>query len=81
MKLKDEIIIGGLKIKVVEREMEDYGESDLRKQTIYISKGLPEDIKQLTLIHEILHLVNPAFSEREVEYLSQALFNIYKNNF
>jgi Zn-dependent peptidase ImmA (M78 family) len=78
---KNEIVIGGLKIKVIEKEMDDFGESDLKNKTIYISKGLPSDLKELTVLHEILHLINPAFSEREVEYLSQALFSIYKNNF
>lgn len=79
--LKNEITIGGLKIKVVERPMDDCGQSDLKEKTIYIDSELPEDVKQLTLIHEMLHLINPAFSEREVEYLSQALYSLYKNNF
>jgi len=49
------------------------------ENTILIDANLSPNEKDLTLIHEILHKINPAMEEREVEYLSRALHQIYKD--
>ena len=48
--------------------------------TILINDDLSPKEKELTLCHEIIHIINPAFTEKDVEWLSRALYQIVEDN-
>ncbi len=48
--------------------------------TILINKDLSPKEKELTLFHEIIHCINPGFTEKEVEWISRALYQVFKDN-
>ena len=49
------ITVGGMKLKIEFREMDDYGEMDFDKKIISIRKGLSPEDQLDTLIHECHH--------------------------
>jgi len=51
------------------------------ENAILINDELSPNERDLTLIHEIIHKINPAMGEKEVEYLSRAIHQIYKDNY
>ena len=49
------ITVGGMKFKIVFKDMEDYGEMDFDKKIISIRNGLSPEDQLDTLIHEVHH--------------------------
>ena len=49
------ITVGGMKFKIVLKDMEDFGEMDFDKKIINIRKGLTQEEELDTLIHEVHH--------------------------
>tara|TARA_R100001460_G_scaffold90792_1_gene132511 strand:+ start:813 stop:1133 length:321 start_codon:yes stop_codon:yes gene_type:complete len=49
------INVGGMKFKVVFKEMDDFGQMDFDKRVIMIRKGLSPEEQLDTLIHEAHH--------------------------
>lgn len=47
---------------------------------IEIRKSQEPSQKEVTLIHELLHAINYNLTEEQVEYLSQALYQVLKDN-
>ena len=80
MKIPKQIKIGAfnIDIKLVPGLVDDGNMSG--EQTILINDDLSQKEKELTLLHEIIHAINSAFSEKEVEWLSRALYQIYNDN-
>jgi len=76
--------IGGLDIKVYEVEPYeidgDCGESRFDVNTIKINKVLDQQSKELSFIHEILHHIDPALTESQVELYSRSIYQIIKDN-
>jgi hypothetical protein len=76
--------IGGTnyKIEVVDEIGEDdntAGKTYTAKQLIRITKG-ETDFMQTTLLHEILHSINMELKETDVEFFTQALYQVLKDN-
>lgn len=67
------------KIKLIEG-LTSEGSYSTEKSTILINADLPESQRWSTLFHEILHTVNSELSETDVEFLSQILYCILKDN-
>ena len=80
MKIPKQIKIGAfnIDIKLIPGLVDDGNMSG--EQTILINDDLSQKEKELTLLHEVIHAINPAISEREVEWLSRALYQIYNDN-
>ena len=80
MKIPKQIKIGAfnIDIKLVPGLVDDGNMSG--EQTILINDDLSQKEKELTLLHEIIHAINPAFSEKEVEWLSRALYQVFNDN-
>lgn len=78
------IKIGGLEIKVSQVESYeidgDCGESRFDVNTIKINKDLDQQSKELSFIHEILHHIDPALTESQVELYSRSIYQIIKDN-
>lgn len=66
MKIPTQVKIGGHIFQVIQKEMEDCGETDFHEGTITINKNMPQSIKESTLIHEILcHCLNTTFGDKK----------------
>ena len=84
MNIPKTLKIGGTnyKIEVVDKIDEDdntAGKTYTSKQLIKISKGTP-DFQQTTLVHEIIHAINMELKETDVEFFTQALYQVLKDN-
>ena len=89
----DEINIMGVDydiqyVDVVNKENPEYGEVNFFNSVIKIDNSLSDDMKQVTLIHEIIHCICLGLglyeiSENEiiVQSLSTALYDVWKTNF
>lgn len=84
MKIPAKIKVGGLwfDVKQVPSDEvdDDYGTASSSKQTIKLNKELPQDVKELTFLHEILHCINGEMEEKEVEFIAFGLFQVLKDN-
>ena len=49
------IEVGGINFKIIYKELEDFGQMDFDKKTIYIRKGMSSEDNFDTLMHEVLH--------------------------
>lgn len=58
----------------------DCGECAVDKLQIKIKKTMPQTMKEETLIHEAIHAMNFGLDEKEVQYLSMAMFQFLKDN-
>lgn len=47
---------------------------------LIIANDVPQDRKELLLLHETLHFVNVYLTEEQVTYLSESLYQIVKDN-
>lgn len=56
------------------------GDCDDHTQTIRISKTMSQEMKEVTLLHEILHAIDIQLDHDLVELLSQALYQVLKEN-
>lgn len=81
MKIPNKLRIGGIEYKIILRPMENQcGEYDAVSQTISINSSLKQEIKEETLVHEILHAINNELDEREIEFLAQSIYQVFKGN-
>ena len=87
MKIPKEVKIGAHKIKVEFKELPDGldGESSTERNSITIDKALPKSQREVTLIHEALHLMNATWGEsREghtlLESISQQMYQFLSDN-
>ena len=79
--------IGGHRISVVVCDLPEdtYGEFDEKKNEIRISSSLPYSQKEVTLLHELLGVLNPTLHESELghmlmESIAQQLYQVLKHN-
>ena len=75
-------------VDVVNKEEPRFGEVDFFNSVIKIDNSLSEDMKQVTLIHEIIHCIclglgfyEISEDETIVQSLSTALYDVWKSNF
>ena len=83
MKIPAQLKIGGQVIKIVVTEDtpdDNNGFWDSRKSTIYLHKKMPPAEMQITLLHETIHAINNSIDHREVEYLTQAIYQVMADN-
>ena len=50
------------------------------EDTILLNADLDSKALGLTFMHEIVHAINPAFSEKDVEWLSRSLYQVFEDN-
>ncbi len=75
-------------VDVVNKINPEYGEVDLLGSVIRIDKNLSNDMRQVTLIHELLHciclglgLYDITENETTIQSLATALHDVWKCNF
>lgn len=56
------------------------GQFDIKKNEMLINKNQKATQMEATLIHEILHAVNITLDEERIEFISQALYQVIKDN-
>ena len=76
--------IGGTnyKIEVIDKIDDDdnvAGKTYTSKQLITITKGA-QGFMETTLVHEIIHAINMELKETDVEFFTQALYQVLKDN-
>ena len=72
--------IAVLRGKILDDPDLDFGWSKIETNQIFIATDIPEDRQIETFIHEILHCINNYIPEREIDYLSSALYQVLKDN-
>ena len=81
---KGEIKIGSLVYIVEEVEHldndDDLGCCNWQLQRIQIEKDLSQEMKEVVLIHEIIHAINNQMEEKETEFLAQSIYQVFKEN-
>lgn len=67
MDIPNEFTLGGLKWKVVRRKRlkDKYGDCDLQNQTIRILDTLPQELKEQTFCHELVHAIKYAMGKTD----------------
>lgn len=85
MKIPKKLKIGGHIVTV--REVEEVVDGEKwaggwteSQNLIEIRKAQAQSQKEVTLIHEILHCINLQLDHDHVEFLSQALYQVIKDN-
>lgn len=75
-------------VDVANKENPAYGEVDFFKSVIKIDKTLTKDMKEVTLIHELLHCIclglgmyDISENEAKIQSLATALHDVWKCNF
>lgn len=84
MKIPETIKVGGHKVRI-ERVMQieegrSVGQWEPKKNLIMIDKSIPQSQMEVTLLHEIMHALNIALPEQDVEFLSQGLYQVLVDN-
>ena len=85
MRIPKKIKVGGhiYKILLVDRNSFDengIGEYLVEKNIIKISKDLPQNQRELTFFHEVLHALNNQLEEKDVEFLAQGIYQVLSDN-
>ena len=87
MKIPKKLKIGGhvVTVKVVDNVANEEGTTWAGGWTgsqnlIEIRKAQVQSQKEVTLLHEILHCINLQLNHDHVEFLSQALYQVIKDN-
>jgi len=88
MKIPKTLKIGGhiVKIDYTQDLENDNGNSDFSKNLISICKTLPQDQKESTLIHEILHFLNSTLGGENtlshclLDSLAEQIYQVLKDN-
>jgi len=84
MKIPKKIKVGGhiYKIELVDSEVldNDCGKVNKSRNVIQIRKDLPQSQLEETLIHELVHTINFDWNEERVEFVSNAIYQILKDN-
>lgn len=93
MSLPKELRILGLTYRIEEVECvnkisAEKGEINFLTHEIKIDKSMPQDLKEQTLLHEVIHAVFDSLGmyelnddERTVQSLATALYSTFKENF
>ena len=73
--------------EIVDEDINCLGMIDYKKQDIYIKKSLKTDLRNVTIIHEILHGIlqhtgNDELNQDEdlINRLSTSIYQVFKNN-
>ncbi len=88
MKIPKKLKIGALWYEVKEVNPSEIdcdahvsGDTSNHRQDIRLSKHLPtQEMKEVTLFHEILHCINCEMDHEVLEYLAQAFYQVLKEN-
>jgi len=83
MKIPNVLKIGGHYITVnvtPDVPNDNCGQFDIKKNLILLHENQEQTQLEASLIHEILHALNICLDEREVEFLSQGLYQVIKDN-
>ena len=83
------IEVGGVTFKIVYKELDDFGQMDIDRKTIFIRKGMSNEENFDTLMHECVHAclavggISYVIDEDKIEEgvtrcLDNLLFPIYK---
>jgi hypothetical protein len=84
MKFKDQYKIGAhyFNLQRVPACTIDGGVGDVAREdgVIRISTDLQKSHQEQTLFHEVLHMINNEMDEKEIEYLSQAIYLFLSEN-
>lgn len=86
MKFPKTLKIGGhsVRLQIVEEMEGDYPHAagcwTESQNLIQLRKSQVQSQKEVTLIHEVLHAINYNLTEEQVEFLSQALYQVIKDN-
>jgi hypothetical protein len=81
MKIPEKLKIGGIyyDVKVAEELENRTGEFDFTKLQIVLEKNKPE-VMELTLLHEIFHVINNEVREDIIEFFAQSMYQIMQDN-
>lgn len=72
MRIPKTLKIGGHTVKVEIKKLEnDCGFYDNRRGLIVIDSEMPRTLKESTLLHEIIHVLNSTLSEKEIGHMFQ----------
>jgi len=87
MKIPNKLKIGGHIFKIdYSKELEnENGKTEWKENTIYLCKTLPQDQKESTLIHEIIHCCNTSIGDTNshhaiIDSLAEQLYQVFKDN-
>lgn len=82
--MEGKLKIGGHTFRIIQRDMgnEELGETDFNTGIISIHSKSIRSIKESSLLHEILHVMNPTMDSSEdghriLESLSEQLYEVY----
>ncbi len=79
-KLKINAITYDIVFTADEKIKDCLGKVSWRENKIYIDESLGQLQREATLLHEILHVINSNYDNKEVEFLSQAFHQIINDN-
>lgn len=81
MKIPKKLKIGAhiYNVKLVD-ELDKCGMLNRDKNILSISADMPQDQKEATLIHEILHGLNNELDHTLVDGLAEGLYQVFKDN-
>lgn len=82
MKIPKQLKIGGHVYKVLLKDLDKSvcGDSDRVKNLIRIDSNFPQNQREVTLIHEILHCINNEFNHALLDSLAEQLYQVLKDN-
>lgn len=84
MNIPKQLKIGGHLVKIIEKDGfnadSDCGEFLIDKNTITIRKDMPQDQKEATLIHEIIHVCNTTLDHELLDSVSEQIYQVLKDN-
>lgn len=58
----------------------DLGQTFYEKQQIYLKSGMPHSLTFATLIHEVLHVINPQLDHVLLESLAEQISQVLLDN-
>ena len=84
MKIPKKIKICGhvYKVMIVDHELieSNCGEVNRARNTIKLRNDLPKSQLEESFIHEVLHVINQDWSEERIEFTSNIIYQILKDN-
>lgn len=80
LKIPKKLKIGAITYKILVGSIDDCGECDTKTQTIKIDESMSEELTEVTFWHEVLHAINISLTEKEVEFLAQAIVQVRRDN-
>ena len=84
MRIPSKIKVGGhvYTIELVDHELieSDCGEVNRARSTIRLRNDLTASQLEESFIHEVVHLINLSWDEERVEFISNIIYQILKDN-